>query len=115
MINGPFITATSFPKTVCLISLQLLLPGEVTHVTESECEKCGYFPVSRLCTGNDDVLKYSDRCHVFTDLNSKLTTDSERTKMVLLEKVARRVSRTLVRSHPFFHRAKSLRLDGRAE
>uniref|UniRef100_A0A7S3A3R7 Multiple inositol polyphosphate phosphatase 1 n=1 Tax=Rhodosorus marinus TaxID=101924 RepID=A0A7S3A3R7_9RHOD len=53
--------------------------------------------VDNVSKGNDAVLKYTDRCHVFTELNSEVSSENSHQEELHLEKVARKVSKDLVR------------------
>ncbi|KAJ8905328.1 hypothetical protein NDN08_001835 [Rhodosorus marinus] len=51
--------------------------------------------VDNVSKGNDSVLKYTDRCHVFTELNSEVSSANSHQEELHLEKVARKVSKDL--------------------
>eukprot|EP00188_Purpureofilum_apyrenoidigerum_P001459 Plantae.Rhodophyta-Purpureofilum_apyrenoidigerum.ctg17998.p1 GENE.Plantae.Rhodophyta-Purpureofilum_apyrenoidigerum.ctg17998~~Plantae.Rhodophyta-Purpureofilum_apyrenoidigerum.ctg17998.p1 ORF type:complete len:499 (+),score=64.62 Plantae.Rhodophyta-Purpureofilum_apyrenoidigerum.ctg17998:247-1743(+) len=51
--------------------------------------------VENLSKGDDEILKYPDRCHVFTDLNSRISAEKDKQESLRLERVARKISRSL--------------------
>mmetsp|Transcript_1501 Transcript_1501/g.4557 ORF Transcript_1501/g.4557 Transcript_1501/m.4557 type:complete len:500 (-) Transcript_1501:77-1576(-) len=51
--------------------------------------------IENLSKGEDEILKYPDRCHVFTDLNSKIAAEKDKQESLRLERVARKISRHL--------------------